>query len=753
MSGRTTQVASIDGRRLRLTHLDKVLYPATGTTKAEVIDYYVRVAPAMLPHLSGRPVTRKRWAEGVEGPTFFEKNLPTSAPDWLGRARIDGSAVYPVFESRADLAWAAQVAALELHVPQWRFTAQGTPGPPDRLVLDLDPGPGVGLAECARVAVLARELLADLGVTPLLPVTSGNKGLHLYAPMERGHDAPYLNAFAKQFAEALEHECPGLVTATMAKRAREGKVFVDWSQNNGSKTTLCPYSLRGNERPTVAAPRTWDELADPMALSQLTFVEVLQRLADDGDPLADLAPPVDRLSTYRSMRDPARTPEPMGGAPGRAPVFVIQRHQARRLHWDFRLEHDGVLASWALPRGVPDNPAEGRLAVPTEDHPLGYADFEGEIPGGEYGAGSVRIWDRGRLEVQKWNDDEILVTLTGRPAGGLGGEPVGFALIRTDQGWLLHRRRRTANASGRERPTASFVEPMLASTDTAALDRHPGEWSFEPKWDGIRAVAVIGDGVLLYSRNRRDIGAEHSHVVRALAAVPAGTVLDGELVVFDGRGRPDFGLLQRHAEPSTYLLFDVLRLAGRDTTADTQRDRRRALVDLELDESPVRTPPTFEGLSLQDALALSREHGLEGVVAKRLGARYLPGRRSPDWVKLKHEQTQSVVVGGWRAGYGDGVGSLLVGIPDGTGLKYAGRVGSGFSEAERRSLHTLLAEAARETSPFTAVPAAVATDAHWVEPVHVAEVTHRGHTSGGLLRHASWRGLRQDQETNDVHPE
>ena len=284
---------SISGHRLRLTHPDKVVYPATGTTKADVIAYYVAVAPYLLPHVAGRIVTRKRWVDGVgtaerPGEVFFEKNLPESAPSWIRRVTIehsDHTNTYPVFDDAAALAWAGQVGALELHVPQWRVGRSTERRHPDRLVLDLDPGPGTGLPECVEVAKRAKRLLGDIGLGAL-PVTSGSKGIHLYAGLDGTHDSDYVNAFAHQVAQTLESELPDLVVSSMRKSERVGRVLVDWSQNNGNKTTVAPYSLRGTTTPQVAVPRTWRELGAD--LRQLTLDEVVTRMKRRKDPLAEL---------------------------------------------------------------------------------------------------------------------------------------------------------------------------------------------------------------------------------------------------------------------------------------------------------------------------------------------------------------------------------------------------------------------------------------------------------------------------------
>ncbi|MGI3784257.1 MAG: non-homologous end-joining DNA ligase, partial [Janthinobacterium lividum] len=377
-----SQTVTVDGHTLKLTNLDKVLYPETQTTKGDVLAYYAEVGPTMLPHLWQRPATRKRWPDGVDAATvFFAKNLTAGTPDWVRRFAIshrDHDNDYPVVDDLATLTWIAQLAGLEIHVPQWRFDAGGEPQNPDRLVLDLDPGEGVTLAEAAEVARWARDILRDIGHDPV-PVTSGSKGIHLYAPLD-GHQTPdQATAVARELALALEADHPDRVISSMKRSERDGKVFVDWSQNNGAKTTVSPYSLRGRPQPWVAAPRTWEELEDP-GLAQLSYVDVLAHVAERGDLLAPLAPDLrtvpdaqrDRLSTYRSMRDARKTPEPVPEAPpapeqaDRDPIFVIQEHHARALHWDFRLEHDGVLVSWAVPKSPPTDPKSNRLAVQTE---------------------------------------------------------------------------------------------------------------------------------------------------------------------------------------------------------------------------------------------------------------------------------------------------------------------------------------------------------------------------------------------------
>jgi bifunctional non-homologous end joining protein LigD len=450
MAASKPETVSVDGHRLKLTNLDKVLYPSTGTTKRDVLAYYQEIAPLLIAHAHDRAATRKRWVNGVgtaeePGQMFFQKNLDDSAPSWVKRRRIeheDHANYYPLVNDLATLIWLGQLATLEIHVPQWRFGRGSAQKNPDRLVLDLDPGEGVTLPDCAQVAQLARAIRRDMGLDPV-PVTSGSKGIHLYAALDGSQTPEEISAVAHELARSLEADHPDLVVSEMKKAVRGGKVFVDWSQNNGSKTTVAPYSLRGRLRPTVAAPRTWRELASK-DLAQLEYPEVLARAKKRADPLATTRP--DRLERYRDKRDADETPEPV---PARAPrrskgrSFVIQEHHARNLHWDFRLEHDGVLVSWALPKGTPTDPKTNHLAVHVEDHPLEYGSFEGAIPSGEYGAGNVKIWDHGTYDLEKWRDDEVIVTLHGQADGGLDGAKR-FALIHTGgegraaENWLIH---------------------------------------------------------------------------------------------------------------------------------------------------------------------------------------------------------------------------------------------------------------------------------------------------------------------------
>jgi DNA ligase D-like protein (predicted ligase)/DNA ligase D-like protein (predicted 3'-phosphoesterase) len=616
----------------------------------------------------------------------------------------------------------------------------------------------VTMVQLAEVARAVRDLLADIGLTTF-PLTSGSKGMHLYSPLDKPVSSRGAVVLAKRVAQQLETSMPELVTATMTKSVRAGKVFVDWSQNSGSKTTIAPYSLRGREYPTVAAPRSWDEL-DDNKLRQLRYDEVRTRVQRDGDLLAALDADVrtpDRLTKYRSMRDASTTPEPVPSAKPaerQGNTFVIQEHHARRLHYDFRLERDGVLVSWAVPKNLPETTAVNHLAVHTEDHPLEYGGFEGSIPKGEYGAGKVIIWDSGTYDTEKFRDPgdagdpdergEVIVTLHGQRISGR------YALIQTsgDQ-WLAHRMK--------DQNVFQFDElaPMLA-TEGSVANLKASQWAFEGKWDGYRLLVDADHGeVRLRSRNGRDVTKEYPQL-RSLASdlTDHHVVLDGEVVALDTSGVPRFGEMQNRARATRveFWAFDLLYLDGRSLLRARYRDRRQLLETLACAASLI--VPDLRPGDGAAALDYSRKHQWEGVIAKKRDATYQPGRRSASWIKDKYWNTQEVVIGGWRAGEGgrtSGIGSLLIGIPAEGGLHFAGRVGTGFTERDLASLKKTLAPLHTDKSPFDAtLSARDAKGVTFVKPTLVGEVRYSEWTSDDRLRQPSWRGLRPDKEPSEV---
>jgi len=461
----------------------------------------------------------------------------------------------------------------------------------------------------------------------------------------------------------------------------------------------------------------------------------------------------DRLGTYKAKRDFGKSPEPKGARRKKADAarFVVQEHNARRLHWDLRLEHEGTLASWALPRGVPDHPDENRLAVRTEDHPLEYLEFHGEIPKGEYGAGTMTIWDRGTYEAEKFRDDEVIATFHGERVHGR------YALFRTrETDWMIHRMDPPEDPA--YEPMPSNLTPMLARS--GPLPPREEQFGFEVKWDGIRTVLYSDHGhVELRGRNGTDFTPRYPEVRELARSLGSRRiVLDGEVVALDDDGRPSFERLQSRMHlasdsavrrrmrdiPATYVIFDLLYLDGHMTMPLSYEERRELLEALELEGPAWRTPAYHRGEG-KALLAATRELGIEGVVAKKLDCPYQPGARASHWIKVKNVHTQDVVIGGWTPGEGGrttSLGSLAVGVMDGDELVYAGKVGTGFTEQTLALLKRELEPLRRETSPFSGRQPPRGTI--FVEPRLVAHVEFREWTKSGTLRAPSFKGLRPD---------
>jgi bifunctional non-homologous end joining protein LigD len=474
-----------------------------------------------------------------------------------------------------------------------------------------------------------------------------------------------------------------------------------------------------------------------------------------------------KLAEYERKRDFGKTREPAPGRRGRkkgAPRFVVQEHSARRLHWDLRLERDGVAASWAIPNGIPETPDENRKAVHTEDHPLEYLDFEGEIPAGEYGAGTMKIWDRGTYELEKWEEGKVVLSFQGERLSGR------YALFCAggERDWMIHRIDPPAE---RRDPFPDSVVPMLAKLSELPVSDEG--WAVEVKWDGVRAIAYCQPGRLeLQSRNLRDVTAQYPEVRRLSRQLGArDAVLDGELVAFDPEGRPSFERLQQRIHqtaesvvrrrmkeyPVTYLVFDLLYLDGRDLMGEPYRRRRELLEQLELVGPSWQTPSYSTGRA-KELLEASREQLLEGIVMKRLDSRYMPGKRGGSWLKVKNTGRQELVIGGWLPGEGrrrNRLGALLLGWfdPDDGGrtLHYAGKVGTGFTERDLDELLERLRPLAIDVNPFAGRKGP--RKANWVEPRLVAEIEMRELTKEGMVRHGSFKGLRDDKDVGEVVPE
>jgi bifunctional non-homologous end joining protein LigD len=467
------------------------------------------------------------------------------------------------------------------------------------------------------------------------------------------------------------------------------------------------------------------------------------------------------LREYKRKRDPKKTPEPFGAKERetKEPIFVVQRHDARRLHYDFRLERNGALASWAVPKGVPLEPGQQHLAVHVEDHPLDYATFEGEIPKGEYGAGTVEIWDKGTYELlDEKKNGGLTVRLHGKRLEGAWAL-VPAHLSGDEKNWLILRVRDDAAAEPRR--SDRTYSPMLA-TPASEIPRGAG-WTFEVKWDGYRAIStLVGSEATLTSRNGNDLTARFGNVARELPKALRTTdcVLDGEVCALDESGRSSFSAMQQGKAdtPIVYYVFDVLEVEGEPLVDLPLVDRRKRLERL-LDRrnKTIRLSEAFDdGRSLYEA---AKQQGLEGVVAKRLDSRYAVGRRTHDWLKVKTHHEQEFIVAGYTKGTGrraSSFGSLVLAYYRSGELVYAGNVGTGFNSKEIDELLDILRPLRRATSPFREVPKMPKvrkSDVIWVESKVVVEVEFAEWTHDGRLRAPSYKGIREDKPAEEVRRE
>ncbi|MEO8293722.1 MAG: non-homologous end-joining DNA ligase [Actinomycetota bacterium] len=796
--------AEVDGRELRLSNLNKIFWPDEGYTKGDLLAYYFNVAHLIVPHLAERPLTLKRMPDGIAGDSFYEKSRPSHVPDWIGRCPVHsddakkGVIDYMTITDTAGVLYIANLGCIEFHPLHSRCADVDHP---DYLFFDLDPFPPYTYEDVLQVARHIKVLLDQLGLTAF-PKTSGATGLQIFLPVERGaYTYDEVRAFVGACGRLILGADPDRVTMAWKIADRTGKIFIDHNMNRQGANIAAAYSVRPELRAPVSTPLTWDEVAAGGFVPQDFRIDnVWDRFAEVGDLFAgvrteamDLTHAMDALGVvveedppptplprtaapsvkgrtseeitaaskdpslmeYVRRRDFEGTPEPApGDAEGAAGnSFVIHKHRATRLHYDVRLERDGGLPSWAVPKGLPITRGDRRLAVQTEVHPLEYGTFQGTIPQGHYGAGEVRIFDDGWYEPIEWEDKKVSFKLHGRRYPGLE-----FHFVKTRTDWLA------ILASGQTAaliPEPPSFQPMLAEGGGKAFDS-PGWW-FEPKLDGIRCLAYLSTGeTVLRSRTGRDATAQYPeiHMVHELVD-QVNAVIDGEIVAFDADGKNSFEALQQRMNlrnereikrivsqiPVTLVAFDLLWLDGRDTTGLALEERRELLELIVETDHRLQLMTHVEGDGKRFVEA-ARDHRLEGVVAKRKGSRYTPGRRSPDWRKIKLVNTQDCVILGWTRGQGGRAGSfgaLLVGaLADGEWV-WVGQVGTGFTEATLADLMAQLQPLVRDSAPIPDRQLAAVKGATFVEPTLVCEVQYLEITkSTRKMRAPSFKGLRPD---------
>ncbi len=795
-------------RELRLSNLDKLFWPEEGYTKGDLLAYYFNISDLLLPHLERRPLTMKRMPDGIDGDSFYEKTAPSHTPEWVHRCTVlsedakEGRIDYLTVDDLATLLFVANLGAIEMHPLHSRCSDTMHP---DYLFFDLDPFPPYTYEDVLTVARHIKVLLDQLGLAAY-PKTSGATGMQIYMPLESGRwTYAEVRAFVGTCGRLIGRADPDRVTMAWRIADRTGKTFIDHNMNRQGANIAAAYSLRPEPRAPVSTPLTWDEVeAGGFEPQDFRIDNVWERFALVGDlwapvregPAQDLSEAMEALDVQveddpsgplprtaaktveaktsdeiaLASKDPALfeyvrrrefgpegTTEPApGDDAGVGNSFVIHKHRATRLHYDVRLERDGALPSWAVPKGLPTAKGDKRMAVRTEDHPLEYGKFEGTIPEGHYGAGEVRIFDDGWYEPIEWTDTKVSFRLHGRRYPDLE-----FHFVKTKRDWLAF----LASAQTRSliAPPPRF-SPMLAEGGYEAFDDE--HWWFEPKLDGIRCLAEMSTGeTVLRTRTGRDATAQYPelHMIHELVD-EVNAVIDGEIVAFDADGRVSFEALQgrmnlanpreidraRKRLPVSLVAFDILWLDGHDLTG-LPLEQRRELLSLVVEEDDrlrITAHVVGEGTVM---VAAAEEQQLEGVVAKRIGSPYAPGRRTDAWRKIKLRQTQDCVILGFtpgQGGRGKTFGALLVGAYDGGELRWVGQVGSGLSDTQ---LTTLLERLQGLAAPEPAVEELRGVKgAVFVDPTLVCEVEYLEMTKGtGKMRAPVFKRLREDKLPED----
>ena len=755
----------VEGRKLKLSNLDKVLYPDIGVTKAEIIQYTMEIAPMMLPFVRGRALTLIRFPDGIGGTNFYTKSKPDWAPEWVKNLDIQHSKEpisYIIAEDTATLVWIANLAGLEIHPMQFTITQPN----PDQFIFDLDPENDKAFEDLKELAYLLKEFLMAYDYYPLLK-TSGSKGLHLIIPIQPKWDHEVMVKSVKELAKKFVKQNPGITTLKMNKKKRAGKTLIDIFRNHKAHTTVAPFSLRGKPTAPISLPMFWEDLEglkDSKSFTIKNYKAYLDKKGNAWDnwrkyevPLHDqkTTQPValspkdqSKLDSYTKKRNFKKTTEPVAEViPGDDKNYVIQLHNASNLHYDLRLEVGGVLKSWAIPKGLPNKPGVKRLAIQTEDHPMKYLDFEGVIPKGEYGAGEMWVFEQGRIAWSEKGETKMKFDLISKSGTN------SYSLYKTkNKQWLIERKNEPYL------DISKFVSPMLA--DMKKTLPTAKNYSYEIKWDGIRTIICLdGDDIKIYSRSGRDITSRFPELVadRNFIKAEAG-IFDGEIVCLDEEGRPLFSnvisRMHRAGEasikkastslPVYCYLFDCINLDGKDITS-LPLHKRQAWLEVNIKKgSHYRISESMtDGQALHDA---AKQMDLEGVMAKKIDAPYIIGNRSTNWLKIKFRTTDDAIIIGYTAGQGDRsnlFGSLHLAKYVKEKLVYMGRIGTGFDMAKLKEVLALLKPLETNKRPIKE-KVDKERETTWIEPKLYCELKYASLSSNGTYREPVFLRMRPD---------
>lgn len=772
MAKKQTQWAQVGKRKVELSNLDKIIFPEDEVLKAEVIEYYLTIAPTILNHIKGRAMTLIRFPDGIHGESFYQKNRPQWAPEWiefatLGKEEKD----YILPTEPAVLVWIANLAGLELHQLHSRKPHFDKP---DYMVFDLDPPEGYDFRKVVPIAFELKAHIETYGYTPFVK-TTGGKGLHICCPLEPAQGFSEVFDAAQLIAQPFVESHQNDTTLHIKKEARKGRVLVDIYRIRSGQSIVSPYSLRGRVGAPVSMPLTWDELADVTNPSVYNIKNAVEKVMADGDAWESIdayavelhthrkakggakkLPPnkkhksPEQLETYKKKRDFEKTPEPAGEIiTGGNNNFVVHRHHASHLHYDLRLEQEGVLKSWAVPRGFPPRPGVKRLAVQTEDHPMEYLKFDGKIPKGQYGAGEMWIYALGKYQITKDKKDGFYFRLNSKE---MTGE---YRMHKTKEKEFLLERVDAPQIDWLNQ----FIDPMLSET----ADKPPlgPDNIYELKWDGIRALIAYEEGKMrIYTRNHIDVTAQFPELLDGEKAFRATNALfDAEIVSLDATGKPIFKkVINRMAargesniqklsktNPVYCYVFDCLYLDGRPLIGEPLTKRKEWVKDAIRSDTPYRVSEFVEdGESLFEA---AREHGLEGIMAKKRDSKYLPGRRSDNWLKVKVRQSAEVLIIGYTSGKGnrgETFGALHIAEKVGKELHYRGKVGTGFDDNIIREVLKELKKIDTLKSIDVVGELLDRKTSTWLDPKLIVEVSYSKLTPDNMFREPVFLRLRPD---------
>lgn len=768
-----SQWTLVGKRKLELSNLEKVLFPEDGVTKAEIIEYYLKIAPTLLQHIKGRALTLIRFPDGIHGESFYQKNRPEWAPDWLEFVKLgkEEKKDYIIATEPASLVWLANLASLELHQLHSRKPDFEHP---DYMVFDLDPPEGYDFPKIVLLAQDLRTFIESFGYTCYVK-TTGGKGIHICCPIEPKWDFHTVFEAAQAIALPFTERFPKETTLHIKKEARKGRVLIDIFRIRSGQSIVSPYSLRGRNGAPVSMPLTWDELAHVKTPLEFNISNAVDKVIQDGDAWEGIdafaveihthrkakvvkekkLPPnakhktPEQLESYEKKRDFKKTPEPEARIiEGSGTSFVIHRHHASHLHYDLRLEQDGVLKSWAVPRGMPPHPGVKRLAVQTEDHPMKYLTFDGEIPKGQYGAGEMWIYALGKYQITKDKKDGFYFRLSSKE---INGEYRIYKIKNKE--WLLERV---------DTPQVNYLQDIIEPMLSGSADRPPvgDTYLHEIKWDGIRALIAVEDGqVRIRTRNHNDVTKQFPELTVADKAFRATCGLfDAEIVCLDKSGKADFKKVIHRlmstgetsiqkgvkGSPVHCYVFDCLYMDGRNLINEPLEKRREWLKDAIKPETPYRISEAVEdGAALFEA---AKEFALEGIISKDKTGKYLPGKRSDYWLKVKVRSTRECVILGYNPGKGDRsvtFGGLHIAERDGNNFIYRGKVGTGFDDAMIKEIFKQLKALKEIKKP---IPDKVMDEkiSIWVEPKLMAEISFSMITKDQQFREPVFVRLRPD---------